>query len=163
MVFTGTYEHTIDGKHRLAVPSDVRRRLQAGDANPEAPVFLYVMLGEKDSLCLYSEKDFERRAEQLDNSEMDADELLEYERLMFSLSARVEMDAQGRVRLPDNLLKMSKLGTDVVLIGVKDHLEIRDRQTWRDHVMQTLAKDPQILMNPRRAMRQRKASPGAES
>lgn len=163
MVFTGTYEHTIDTKHRLAVPSDVRRRLQQGDVNPETPVFLYVTLGESNSLCLYAERDFEKRAEQLDSSEMDADELLAYERLMFSLAARVEMDAQGRVRLPDNLLRMSKLGTDVVLIGVKDHLEVRDRDTWLKHVEQTLASDPQILMNPRRAMRQRKASTEADN
>lgn len=162
MVFTGTYEHTIDTKHRLAVPSDVRRRLQPGDSNPETPVFLYVTLGEMDSLCLYSEKDFERRAEELETSEMDAEELLAYERLMFSLSARVEMDAQGRVRLPDNLLRMSKLGTDVVLIGVKDHLEIRDRSNWLKTVEETLTKNPKLLMNPRLAMKQRKASPAAE-
>ena len=161
MVFTGTYEHTIDLKHRVAVPSDVRRRLQSADMNPDAPVFLYVTLGETDSLCLYAERDFEKRAEQLDDSQMDPDELLEYERLMFSLAARVEMDAQGRIRLPENLLKMSKLGTDVVLIGVKDHLEIRDRATWQAHVEQTLASDPKFLMNPRRAMRQRTAKDGA--
>ncbi len=162
MVFTGTYEHTIDTKHRLAVPSDVRRRLQVADTNPDAPIFLYVTLGEMDSLCLYSEKDFERRAEELESSEMEAEELLAYERLMFSLSARVEMDAQGRVRLPENLLRMSKLGSDVVLIGVKDHLEIRDRSVWLKSVEDTLAKNPKILMNPRLAMRQRKASPSTE-
>lgn len=156
MLFTGTYQHTIDAKNRLAVPSEVRRRL-APEAGPEAPVFMYVTMGESETLCLYAERDFEKRAEQLDASEMDSDELLEYERLMFSLAERVELDAQGRVRLPENLLQMSKLGTDVVLIGVKDHLEIRDRSSWQAYVKQKLAANPRILMNPRRAMRPGKA------
>ncbi len=172
MVFTGTYEHTIDAKSRLAVPSDVRRQLLAaavpvpgdpGGAPVETPVFMYVTLGERNTLCLYAERDFEKRAEQLDNSELEADELLAYEQLMFSLAARVELDAQGRIRLPEHLLKMAKLGTDVVLIGVKDHLEVRDRAAWQAYVQQTLAANPGILMNPRRAMRQRKARDGAEA
>ena len=37
---------------------------------------------------------------------------------------------------------------------MNDHMEIRDRQTWHDYVNQTLAEQQQILMNPRRAMRQ---------
>ena len=153
MVFTGTYEHAIDGKNRLAIPSEIRRHLvhaATKDTSPDTPVFLYVSLGEGGSLAIYEEKTFEKRAEQLDSSEMDPEQLLAYERLMYSLSARVELDPQGRVRLPDNLIKIAKLGTEVVLIGVKDHLEIRDRASWQSHVEQTLANDPNAMVNPRR-------------
>jgi len=115
-------------------------------------VHLFVTLGEGQALCLYTEERFEQRAAELDHSELDSDQLLGYERLMFSLAKRVEMDKQGRVRLPENLLKMAKLDPDVVLIGVKDHLEIRNRQAWYTHVQQMLELQPQILMNPRRAM-----------
>ena len=153
MVFTGTYEHAIDGKNRLAIPSEIRRHLvhaATKDTTPDTPVYLYVTLGEGGSLCLYEEKLFEKRAEQLDASEMDPEQLLAYERLMFSLAARVELDPQGRVRLPDNLIKMAKLGSEVVLLGVKDHLEIRDRAGWQSHVERTLAESPNVLVNPRR-------------
>ena len=162
MVFTGTYEHSIDAKHRLAIPSDIRAQIQreegtgsggTGDSASATSGGLYVTLGEGQALCLYTRARFEQRANELDASEWDSGELLDYERLMFSLASRAELDPQGRIRLPDNLLKMSKLGTDVVLIGVKDHLEVRDRKTWQDFVQQTLAEKPQILMNPRRAMR----------
>lgn len=157
MVFTGTYEHSIDAKHRLAIPSDVRAQvveaLPAERRRKSEPVYLYVTLGEGQSLCLYTESGFEQRARELDQSELEAEELLEYERLMFSLSKRVEIDPQGRVRLPDNLLKMADLNADVVLIGAKDRLEIRDRQVWQRYVQEVLAKRPQMLVNPRRAMR----------
>jgi len=152
LVFTGTYEHTIDSKNRLAVPADVRNQLlrkQQGDD----PVVMYVTLAEGPVMCLYTEEGFEKRADQLDDSELDAEALLDYERLFFSLARRVEMDKNGRIRLPDSLLRMVELSSDVVLIGVKDHLEILDREAWQSHVVETLKTRPQLLMNPRRAMR----------
>lgn len=155
MVFTGTYEHSIDAKHRLAIPSEIRALLgrAAEGRSPRSATHVYVTLGEGQALCLYSEEDFEKRATDLDHSELDPEQLLAYERLMYSLARRVELDKQGRVRLPENLLNLAQLGTDVVLIGVKDHLEIRDRDAWHRHVQQTLAQHPSLLMNPRRAMR----------
>src|SRR5690606_23780622 len=111
------------------------------------------------ALCLYTEADFERLAEALDASERDPDEILPYENVYFSLAHRVAMDTAGRIRLPENLLKMTSLGTEVVLLGVKDHLELRDRTAWREHVQRVLKDRPQLLMNPRRALR--KSQPGS--
>lgn len=155
MVFTGTYEHSIDAKNRLAIPSEIRVLFQraAKGRSADSASHVYVTLGEGQALCLYSEEDFEKRAADLDHSELEPEELLAYERLMYSLARRVDLDKQGRVRLPENLLSLAQLGTDVVLIGVKDHLEIRDRAAWQGHVQQTLAQHPNLLMNPRRAMR----------
>ena len=153
LIFTGTYEHAIDSKNRLAIPSSIRYQIQrvAGAGEGDA-VFLYVALGEGRTLCLYTEEGFEQRANDLDQSELDSDQLLMYERLFFSLAKRVELDRQGRVRLPDDLLRRSKLGRRVVLLGVKDHMEIRDRD-WHEYVDQALKQDALATMNPRRAMR----------
>lgn len=166
MVFTGTYEHTIDAKNRLAIPSEIRSELQAASgwkpvaegnespvSNDPPPLYLYVILGEGQSLSLYSPEVFEQRAEQLDSSPIDTEEILEYERVLFSLAKRVELDKQGRAVLPENLLQMSKLGKDVVLIGAKDHVEIHDRQAWQEKVRQLLERKPNLLSNPRRYIR----------
>lgn len=162
MVFTGTFEHTIDPKNRLAIPSDVRAQLRRqSKAGDDETLAMYVMLGDGGTLCLYSESGFEKRAEQLDESELDDDELFEYEQLMFGLARRVELDKQGRIRLPDNLLKMSKLPSEVVLVGVRDHIKVRDRGPWLEYVEKTLADNPQMMMNPRRAMRKRNKRAGA--
>lgn len=153
MVFTGTYEHTIDSKSRLAIPAEVRAQLQREAAGTEIPPCFYVTLGEGGTLNLYTEAGFEQRARELDDSELEPTQLLAYERLLFSLAQRVEMDKQGRVRLPESLLKRTELGTDVVLLGVKDRLEIRDRAAWHSYVEQLLKAQPDLLMNPRQAMR----------
>ena len=154
LVFTGTFEHQIDAKKRVAIPSEIRALIQESEETSEdKPTILYVTLGEDKALCIYTRKGFEQRAAELDNSQLDPSELLIYERLTFSLARRVELDKQGRVLLPDNLLEMSGLGTEVVLIGVKDHMEIRDRTAWNEHVRSILAQRPGLLMNPRRAMK----------
>lgn len=116
---------------------------------------MYVTLGKDGTLCLYTEKGYEQRADELDHSEMDADELLEYERVFYALSRSVELDKHGRVTLPSDLLARTGLGSEVVLIGVKDHLEVRDRKAWYEHLENKLKDQPDILMNPRLAMRRR--------
>ena len=158
MVFTGTYEQSIDAKRRLAIPSEIRDQVQeeAERRRPSGPVYLYVTIGEGRTLCLYTEERFEHRAAELDNSPLDAEQLLAYERVMFSLARRVELDKQGRVLLPENLVGMAGLAgekNEVVLIGVKDHLEVRDRKVWQAYLDQLIAERPEMLMNPRRAMK----------
>lgn len=149
MLFVGQYEHSIDAKHRLAIPSEVRQRL---DPQRDGQA-LYVAIQQGPTLCLYTEQDFEKRAEQLDHSERSPEEVLLYEQMFFSLAQRLEIDAQGRVRLPEKLLELAGLKRDVVLLGVKDHLEIHDRDAWQQKMERVLHERPDLLMNPRQAMR----------
>ena len=155
MVFVGEYEHSIDTKNRLAIASELRAMARrAGAENEEGHIVFYVTPGEdEDCLCLYTEQMFIKRAEQLDESMRDADELLAYEEMFFGQSRRVETDAQGRIRLPDNLLQDVGLGREVVLVGVKDHIRIRDREQWLARKAQSRADGTRRMLNPRRMLR----------
>ena len=160
MVFTGTYEHTIDAKNRLAIPSEIRSQISAEHyTSSDRAIGLYVTLVEmpekKKVLSVYTEQGFQKRADELDSSEMESQELLDFERALFSLAARIELDKQGRLRLPEHLLSQTELGNEVALIGVKDHMEIHDRKTWKAHIKDLLENRPEILINPRRAMKKR--------
>lgn len=159
MVLTGTFQHTIDSKHRVAIPKEMRAQIQRAAEHDEQTVCLYVTLGEQGSLAVYTEPEFDKRGRELDQADVDDDELaelLEYERLIFSLAHRVETDKQGRIRLPEQLLQRVELGTEVVLIGVKDHIEIRSRDEWMAKVSAMLNDRPDMVVNPRRALRRRK-------
>ena len=57
MLFVGTYEHTIDAKQRLAVPGPVRDGL---DSDRDGSC-LYSVVQEGPTLCLYTERGFEKR------------------------------------------------------------------------------------------------------
>ena len=154
MVFTGTYEHAIDAKNRLAIPAEIRAQVHAEPGRQAGgPIVFQVTAGEGQSLYLYTEAAFQQRAEELLNSDAETDQLLTYERLWFSMARRIEMDSAGRIRIADSLLKRARLGGEVVLLGVNDHLEVRDRRTWQEYVDQILTEQPQILVNPRRVTR----------
>jgi MraZ protein len=55
-------------------------------------------------------------------------------RFMFAGAAETELDKQGRVMLPGALLGHAGLSREVVVAGVRDHVEIWDRDTWRKHL-----------------------------
>jgi len=53
------------------------------------------------------------------------------QRFFFSGAAESDLDKQGRVMIPAALIEHAKLGREVVVAGVYDHLEIWDRPAWR--------------------------------
>ena len=53
------------------------------------------------------------------------------QRYFFSGAAEAELDKQGRVMVPRRSRKHAGLGRDVVVAGMRDHLEIWDRAAWR--------------------------------
>jgi MraZ protein len=152
--FTGTYQYSIDGKGRVAIPAEIRQQIvHASQGNPVGPSFLYVTLGPNKNLCLYTDAEFQRLAESLDNSTMEPELLQQFEEMFFSNARRVEVDSQGRVLIPDQLLKDTGLTEGkVALLGVKDHLEIYELEAWKKRREETLAKNPGIL-DPRKASR----------
>jgi MraZ protein len=50
---------------------------------------------------------------------------------MFAGATETEVDKQGRIMLPPALIEHAALGRDVVVAGVRDHVEIWDRAAWR--------------------------------
>ena len=52
-------------------------------------------------------------------------------RFFFSGAAEAELDKQGRVMIPAALIEHAGLGRNVVVAGVRDHLELWDGAAWR--------------------------------
>lgn len=148
MLFTGEYEHTIDAKSRLAIPAEIRAGLEAAKHGTA----FYVAPGSAESLWLWPESRFEQMAKATEASLLPDEDLLEFEELLYSQASRVDMDKSGRIRLPERLLTQVALGSAVVLLGVKDHLELRDPERWARQRDEKLAKQAEIMMRARRAM-----------
>lgn len=153
MIFTGTYEHTIDTKGRLAIPAGIRGQIQRGAGVVEGQsAQLFVVPGDDGQhLCIYTQEVFEKRAAELETSSMAPEELLAYEEIFHASTRQVELDTQGRVQMPKDLLEQAGLGSEVVILGVKDHLKVRDRGAWETKKKSLFQKNPGILMNPRLA------------
>ncbi len=141
MLFTGEFEHTIDSKGRMAIPSEIRSRMKK-EEDGEA---FYLTIGSNRALRLYPEKGFERLAAMIEEGLVTDEAVQEFDQLLFPLSRRLEVDSAGRIRLPDRMMERAGIGKDVVLIGVRDHLEIRDLRQWNAELEQRLAKQDEIF------------------
>ncbi len=123
-IFSGTSEHTIDAKNRLAVPKKFRERI---DPEADGPG-LYVVPGRPNSyLWLYTERRFQQLSDQLSSDLRPNAETLAWEQDFFPAAEYLEFDGQGRVLLPERLIQQAGLSRDVMICGVRDHLEIRPK------------------------------------
>ena len=124
MIFTGSAEHAIDEKNRLAIPSKFRNRL---DAKRDGSGF-YITLGfPRSSLWIYTERQFEFISEGEGSGLLPESGPLKFDQWFFPLAEYVEIDSQGRMTIPEHLLKKSKLPREIVICGVRDHMEVRPR------------------------------------
>ena len=120
----GEFEHTIDDKNRLTLPAKFRQALSGG---------LVITRGMDGCLYCYPQADWERLVEsRLAGLDPFSREGRMMNRFFFAGASQAEPDKQGRVMLPATLAK--DLGREVVVAGVRDHLEIWNREAWRDHV-----------------------------
>lgn len=124
MFLTGTYPRAIDDKLRLALPKKLRDGLGGTDAA------LYLAPGTDGSLSLFSESEFERVATRLQHESPHGKDVRDFSRLFFAQAQAVETDAQGRMRVPAELAKLAGLEGEVVILGVRDHVEIWNRLRW---------------------------------
>ncbi len=140
MLFTGSYEHTIDSKNRLAVPADIRSRWSPEvDGNA-----WYAVPWTGGSLRLYTETFFTERSRMYSSTLTPDPDQAELLTTLFGLARRVEMDSAGRVRLPEDILELVGLPTEVALVGAGDWLEIRDRAAWRSSMRERLEALPSL-------------------
>lgn len=122
-MFTGEYNHTLDEKGRLIIPSKFREELGSD---------FVVTKGLDGCLFVYNNtewKVFEDKLRALPVTNKDA---RNFQRYMLGGAGSVELDKQGRVLIPANLRDHAKLEKDVVLVGVGTRIEIWDQSTYEE-------------------------------
>jgi MraZ protein len=119
----GEHEHTLDDKNRLTLPARFRQAFAEG---------IVVTRGMDGCLFAYTPQDWaalvQGRLATLDPLSKEGRRM---QRFFYAGATEAELDKQGRVGIPGALLEHAKLGRDVVVAGVHDHLEIWDRAAWR--------------------------------
>ncbi len=135
VAFTGTFDRTIDDKHRIAIPKAMRDEFITGDNKR-----IYAAPGNDKCIAVYSEKSFEEYAEKLKQLSSARSEVRNFLRIFYSQAEGVEPDKQGRIRLPGRLVSFARLESQVVLVGVRDHAEIWEKSRWEE-LLATHAED----------------------
>jgi MraZ protein len=122
----GAHEHTLDDKNRLTLPAKFRAAFAGG---------VVVTRGMDGCLYAYRREDWDSLVEsRLATLDPLSKEGRRMQRFFFSGASEVEPDRQGRVMIPAALIEHAGLGREVVVAGVRDHLEIWDRGAWRNEL-----------------------------
>ena len=79
---------------------------------------------------------------------------MEFEETFYPDTTHLEIDSAGRVHLPERMLTEAGLGTSVMIIGVKDHLELRDPKEWKASRQVKRTRRPEIMLRARQALKE---------
>lgn len=126
-MFRGRYEHTIDPKGRLSIPSRYRDELAARGITT-------LVLSEGDH-CVWAFPldEWERLEEQLRQHPQLSPERRSVSRVMVASAKECPVDRAGRTLVPPELREFAGLKKDVVIAGALEWFEIWSRERWADH------------------------------
>ena len=120
-MFMGEYNHTIDAKGRLIIPSKFREVL--GDE-------FVVTKGLDGCLFVYDNNEWSAFEEKLKTLPITNKDARKFVRFFLAGAASVEVDKQGRILIPSVLREFGELQKDAVLIGVGSRVEIWSKERW---------------------------------
>jgi MraZ protein len=139
MLLTGTFTRSIDEKLRIAIPKRLRDAMQSPSDEG-----VYVAPGTDRSLAIYTEEAFGRLAERLERVSPTQHQVRDFTRLFYARAQHVDFDSQGRIRIPPELAELAGLGSEAVLVGVRDHLELWDRARWESYLAERQSRFDEI-------------------
>ncbi|MDE2040855.1 MAG: division/cell wall cluster transcriptional repressor MraZ [Patescibacteria group bacterium] len=133
----GQYVHTIDDKNRLSLPAKFRQEMGKK---------VVVTPGLDSCLFIFTLKQWEKISERLsvnESSMLQADNR-GFNRYLLGGAVEVEVDAAGRMLLPEHLRDRARLKQKVVFIGVRDRAELWDEETWNKYQGDVAGKADQL-------------------
>lgn len=123
-MFIGEYQHSIDPKKRLALPSKFRGELGTR---------VVLTRGLDGALIIYPMKVWEELAQKLGSLPIGETGKRSFTRLMLAGASDVDLDSQGRILLPEYLKEAAALKKDVTVVGLYNRLEIWDTKKWQHY------------------------------
>lgn len=134
-MFIGEYQHSLDTKGRVIIPSKFREEL--GEE-------FVITKGLDGCLFVYSKSEWKKLEEKLQQLPISNKEARAFVRFFFAGATECVLDKQGRALLPQNLREHAHLKREAVVIGVMSRIEIWDREYW-DEYSEDENIDPDLL------------------
>jgi MraZ protein len=123
--FFGRYEHSLDEKGRVILPSKFRGPFEHGG---------YLTQYQDGCLSLWTPDEFESQMEVMQERASASRGDRNLARLWASTSHEVEVDRQGRMAIPSHLREFAGLDGDVLVHGAIDRVELWNPASWEEKV-----------------------------
>ena len=125
-MFYGEYEHTIDRKGRLIIPSRFREVMKEHYTER-----FVATRGLDRCLFLFPEDEWRTQESKFRALSFTKQEARRFNRFYFSGAAELTCDRQGRVLIPPYLKEYAGIKRNVILVGVSNRIEIWDQEEWK--------------------------------
>lgn len=133
-LITGEIEHAIDSSNRLFLS----RKLKSQMGGDEIGMVAYLAPGPNGVLSLYTEVAYKRYVYSLRAAE--TGDPVVFERMMFALGTKIELDKGGRIQFTDKLRERYKLSENLTLTGAGDHIDIWNTDDWAQYLKEQFTK-----------------------
>ncbi|WP_124057540.1 division/cell wall cluster transcriptional repressor MraZ [Vaginisenegalia massiliensis] len=117
----GEFQHNIDTKGRLIMPAKFRNDLGH---------HFIVTRGLDGCLFGFPMESWDGIQEKLKQLPLAKKDARAFSRFFYSAATEVEVDKQGRINLPQNLIEFAKIDKECRVIGVADRIEIWSSEKW---------------------------------
>ena len=134
----GEYEHSLDAKGRLILPSKLREDM--GDK-------FIITKGLDGCLFGFSQNEWENFEEKLKTLPLTNKNARDFVRFFLSGAVEAELDKQGRFLIPANLREYAKLDKEAMVTGVGTRIEIWNKADWKNYNSEENLSADQIAEN----------------
>lgn len=123
-MFIGEFEHSVDVKGRIIMPSKLRENI--GEK-------FIITKGLDKCLFAYSKSEWTNFEEKLKTLPLTNKNARDFVRFFLSGAVECEIDKQGRFLVPANLRTYANIDKEIVIIGVGTRLEIWNKESWTNY------------------------------
>lgn len=122
----GEYNHSIDVKGRIIMPAKFRDDI--GDV-------YYITISQEKGQCLkvYSPEEWKFFFEKVSSIKESDKIAVRFKREVLSHSAECNVDKQGRILIPDMLIKYAGIERDVAVVGQGSYIELWAHNKWVEY------------------------------
>lgn len=129
-LFTKSLSRSLDPKGRLMLPPEYREALCAGLVNGEDGAGTFWLTAFYGRLVAYLPEDWNAVTVQLSRIRIPSPRLSHFKTKVMGLAQELTPDPQGRVRIPQSLMREAGLQKDVMLVGMLNKFEIWDQNRF---------------------------------
>ncbi|MBQ8405958.1 MAG: hypothetical protein IJX09_04830 [Clostridia bacterium] len=127
-MFKGMFEHQLDDKNRIRIPSKFKKELTGENGDRSYSFFR----GMNNCICVMADDELDDLIAGL--SEEAISESNQASAMFFSSIFSAEEDAQGRVVLPAMLKRIAGIKKDIITVGRGKRLEIWSAENYYDYI-----------------------------
>jgi len=120
-MFLGQFEHSIDEKGRITIPSQYRDLLDTG---------AYITRGFDENLIVMRTEEFNSLYHKMRDLSITNPKARSLSRLIFANAAMLELDKAGRILIPQFLRNKAHLDGNIKLVGIGPYFEIWSPEIW---------------------------------